>query len=213
MKTSVTMVRQMGGFDVQQRTKDGMFNATELLKQWNNINSNPKRDLSKFWTSVKVNEFIEALMEEENLDTPKQVYVKSRASRGKNAGTWVHPYLFIKLAMWINPKFEVKVVKFVYDELIRHRHNAGDNYRLLSESGMKIEGYDFSAVATAMNWIVFGRKAKELRQVATQDQLMELSELQTKLSFSIDMGYISTFPILMDELRKIYKIKQNKTPF
>lgn len=25
----------MGPFEVAQRTKDGMFNATELLRQWN----------------------------------------------------------------------------------------------------------------------------------------------------------------------------------
>lgn len=35
MKTNNIMVRPMGQFKVEQRTKDGMFNATALLKQWN----------------------------------------------------------------------------------------------------------------------------------------------------------------------------------
>ena len=35
MKTSVIMIRKMGDFDVHQRTKDGYFNATTRLKQWN----------------------------------------------------------------------------------------------------------------------------------------------------------------------------------
>lgn len=35
MKTNQIMVRPMGDFEVTQRTKDGFFNATELLKQWN----------------------------------------------------------------------------------------------------------------------------------------------------------------------------------
>lgn len=35
MKTSVTLMRTMGEFEVNQRTSDGMFNATILLKQWN----------------------------------------------------------------------------------------------------------------------------------------------------------------------------------
>ena len=30
------MIRKMGNFEVIQRTKDGFFNATALLKQWNN---------------------------------------------------------------------------------------------------------------------------------------------------------------------------------
>lgn len=35
--------------------------------------------------------------------------------------------------MWINPKFEVKVIKFAFDELIKYRNDAGDNYKLLTE--------------------------------------------------------------------------------
>lgn len=38
MKTNQIMTRPMGQFKVQQRTKDGYFNATALLKQWNNTN-------------------------------------------------------------------------------------------------------------------------------------------------------------------------------
>ena len=44
MKTNQNMIRKMGNFDVIQRTKDGFFNATTLLKQWNefvrNVNLN-----------------------------------------------------------------------------------------------------------------------------------------------------------------------------
>ncbi|MBC7407182.1 MAG: KilA-N domain-containing protein [Arcicella sp.] len=39
--------------------------------------------------------------------------IKSKANKGVNAGTWMHPILFIDFAMWINPKFKVKVLKFV----------------------------------------------------------------------------------------------------
>src|SRR5690554_4776115 len=104
MKTNQILVRQMGEFQVRQRTSDKMFNATSLLKQWNDVPSNPNRDLSKFWESSKVDEFLDALVDEGVLHTPKEGYVKSRASRGQNAGTWMHPYLFIKFAMWLNPR-------------------------------------------------------------------------------------------------------------
>ena len=33
MKTNQNLLRKMGEFDVTQRTSDGMFNATELMKQ------------------------------------------------------------------------------------------------------------------------------------------------------------------------------------
>lgn len=72
---------------------------------------------------------MEALVNEGILDTPKEGYVKSKASKGKNAGTWMHPYLFIKFAMWLSPKFEVKVINFVYDKLIEFRNESGENYK------------------------------------------------------------------------------------
>lgn len=30
---------------------------------------------------------------------------------------WMHPSLFIKFAMWLDPKFELDVIKTVYDNL------------------------------------------------------------------------------------------------
>ena len=36
------MKRQLANYIVEQRTKDGMFNATALLKQWNESNGQQK---------------------------------------------------------------------------------------------------------------------------------------------------------------------------
>lgn len=40
MKTNQVLERKMGESKVYQRTCDGMFNATILLKQWNNFVKN-----------------------------------------------------------------------------------------------------------------------------------------------------------------------------
>jgi len=199
MKTSVTMIRKMGEYDVHQRTKDGMFNATSLLKQFNN--GKRGKEINGFMKLQATKEFVVAIEESENLNTKKVVLT----SKGKNAGgTWMHPFLFIDFAMWINPTFKVSVIRFVYDELIKNRNIAGDNYILLSASGVKLKGYNFVEVAKAMQWIVFGKSGKGLRQKATNEQLEELNILQTKLSFAIDMGYIKTYKVLLSEMRKIY---------
>ena len=209
MKTNVVMVRKMGIFDVNQRTKDGMFNANSLLKQWNIANES-KKEIKDYFDNKSTQEFIEVLKSDQSTIGGIVPMVKSRASKGENAGTWMHPYLFIDFAMWINPKFKFEVIKFVYDELIKYRNDAGDNYISLSASGVKLKGYDFVEVAKAMQWIVFGKTGKELRQSATQKELVELNDLQSKLSFAIDMGYISTYPQLMSELRKIWNQKNRK---
>jgi len=216
MKTNVIMNRSMGGLKVNQRTKDSMFNATSLLDQWNKskgLEGRKGKRIDDFLKLKSTIEFIDALTEE-IINTDDSRYLEThKSTRGKNGGTWMHPYLFIDFAMWINPKFKVQVIKFVYDELIKNRHSAGDNYKLLSQSGVKLKGYNFSEIATAMNWIVFDKKGKNLRQSATQEELKELSEIQTKLSFAIDMGYIKSYPMLIAEMQEMYRIKKRKTPF
>ena len=209
MKTSVIMTRRMGQFNVLQRTKDGMFNATALLAQWNRTTGD-KKEITKFFENQATKQFIEALMEEENLHTQNSAYVKSRASRGDNSGTWMHPYLFVKFSMWLNPRFEVKVVKFVYDELIKFRTTAGDNYNVLARSIAALPDVDYSQVARGLNWIIFDKHERDIRNTATPKQLQALDDLQRKLAFSVDMGYIRTFPDLMNSMRKIYSRQHAK---
>jgi hypothetical protein len=209
MKTNVVMIRKMGQFNVEQRTRDGFFNATDLIKQWNKVSKNAKKDLSRFWDMDGVKEFIKTLMEEENLHTPAEVYVKSKASRGKNTGTWVHPILYIKLAMWLNPKFEYFVIRFVYDQLIEFRNSAGDNYKGLTASVQKFKDVDYVTMAKGLNYIIFNRHENGIRQTANQTELKELTELQKKLAFSIDMGFIKSFAELREAMLKIYYSKYN----
>lgn len=206
MKTNVNMIRKMGDFQVSQRTKDGMFNATTLLKQWNKF-SGQKKEVTKFFELDNTKEFINVLMGEENLHTYNLAYVKSKASRGENAGTWMHPYLFIKFAMWINPKFEYQVIKFVHDQLIEFRHSAGDLYIGLSSSASKFSDVDYREIAKALNWIVFNRHEKGIRQSANPNQLKEMIDIQKQLEFAIDMQYIRSFSQLLTEMRKLWHKK------
>jgi hypothetical protein len=212
MKTNVLMERKMGGLLFTQRTKDSFFSATQLLSQWNKNEKKSKKDkeVSRFIHLETTQNFINELVEAEIIHTHSEGYHTSRANKGENAGTWMHPYLFIKFAMWLSPKFEVECIKFIHDSLISNRKLAGTNYNLLSASGMKLKGYNFSEIAIAMQWIVFGEKGKNLRQKASEEQLKELYELEQKLSFAIDMGYIKSYDQLLSEMRKIWNQKNRK---
>ena len=64
MKTSVTMIRKMGAFDILQRTKDGYFDANVLLSQWNNNKGASRRRMNEFLESPKTIEFIDVIKEE-----------------------------------------------------------------------------------------------------------------------------------------------------
>lgn len=66
MKTNQEMVRYIDSFSVVQRTSDGYFDGTELLRQWNNVEGNPRRQMSKFLESDNTSEFLKALAEDES---------------------------------------------------------------------------------------------------------------------------------------------------
>jgi hypothetical protein len=212
------MVRKMGSFDVLQRTKDGYFDANALLSQWNARKDNPERRISRFLDSPKTKEFINEIQKEiPSAEMHNGIISAFYEKKGRNTSKgrtkdeiWMHPYLFIDFAMWLNPKFKLSVIKFVYDQLIKQRTLAGDNYKTLSSSIVKLKGYSFQEVAKAIQWIVYNKIGKELRQTATQEQLQEINEIQTKLAFAIDMNYITTYEQLLNEMRKMYNKKYQK---
>jgi len=215
MKTNQNMIRRMGAFEVTQRTKDEMFNATSLLKQWNKSIGAKEREgkrIDDFLNLQGTKEFLEVLSNDIN-NTENPRYLKPYTStRGKNGGTWMHPYLFIDFAMWLNPTFKLDVIKFVYDQLINSRHKAGDNYRELSGTGRMIPNYNFPQVARALNYIVFNKHGKNLRQKASQEELEEMAKIESDMSLLITMGYIKTFDELISKLRELYSNKHMKNP-
>lgn len=211
------MIRPLGKFTVCQRTSDGMFNATDLLRQWN-LNTGMQKQISHFMENAATKDFIQVIDCQEKISQRNSAessesisykIVKGNRTKSKPNEYWFHPFLFIDFAMWLNPKFKYDVIKFVYDQLIKFRHDAGDNYRSISSAIRTFLNKNYAQLAKALNYIIFGYHAEGLRQTATQAQLKELAELEQKFAFACDMGYIKNFEHLMNELRKIYQNKYN----
>jgi len=125
MKTNQIMIREQGFI---QRTSDGYFNATELISTWNKNNSQ-KKQLTQYKLLSSTIDFIEQL-KIEGIEIP---IISGRGS-GEKSGTWVHPKIFIDLAMWVSIEFKSKVIDYVIDGLIKSRHNAGDYYKEMTSA-------------------------------------------------------------------------------
>lgn len=209
MITNQVMKRPLGKFMVEQRTKDSMFNATNLLKQWNEV-SGEKKEITKFFDNDNTKEFISALLEEEKLDTQKSAYVKSKARLDRGGGTWMHPILFVKFAMWLNPRFEVQVIKFVYDQMLKYRNDAGDAYKELGTSICKIVNKKFMPVAMckvakAINCVVFGKHEHEMRnKQGEEEKQYELFNMERQIAMLINDGFLRSYDHVIEYLRKKY---------
>ena len=207
MKTNQVLIRKMGDYEILQRTSDGMFNATSLLKQWN-LSSGQQKQIGHYLENSATKEFIQALTEEQDSSYRNSVMIKSKANKGKNAGTWMDPLLFLDFAMWLNPAFKVKVLKFVYDELVRYRCDAGDSYREMAGAVKKVfpESLLPSAIqniAKALNHIVFGSHESDIRNRKGEENLLrELADLEKDITKFIDNGFIRSYDQIIDYLRR-----------
>lgn len=209
MNTNQIMIRPLANFKVEQRTKDGYFNSTELLKSWNLANSSNK-ELKDYLSNKATQEFIKALCEEENLNGDKSPYL---ATRGKNGGTWMHPLLFIDFAMWLNPTFKVKVLKFVSDQMLSYRNEAGEAYKQLASAMSKIctphEMKKYMPIlGKGINYIVTGRHEHQLRnEYGTEEKQKEYFELEKQVAMLIDDGFLKTPEDVANYLRTKFQKK------
>ena len=243
------MIRKMGNFEVNQRTKDGFFNATALLEQWNKSNPKEKRALDNFWKSTNLDKLmLEIVINEPYLleksssvnstydknafenqqvlntqnsgclkninldfDSLKKIVAKtSKANRGINKGTWLHPVMFVKFAMYLSPRFEYHVLRFVSDEMIKYRNLAGDSYKTLASHVATIVPKPLmpmamKKIAQGLNFIVFGDHKHAMRnEVGEETKQLELFQLQQKVADLIGDEFIKSVDELITYLRKLY---------
>lgn len=121
--------------------------------------------------------------------------------------------------MWLNPRFEVQVIKFVYDQMLKYRNDAGDAYKDMSAAISTIIPKDFmqramQKVGEALNWVVFNAHEKMLRnKTGEESKMRELFEFERKVAELINDGFIKDYTSLLTYLRKKYQEKNYPTVF
>lgn len=124
MKTEVVMQRELFGKQISQQSKTEFFSATDLAtagNYWRAANGLPLFKLQDWFKQKNVKEFMAEI---------EIKYGKAKvATRGRNAHTWVHPLLFIDMALFISPKLKIEVYTWLFDNLIKFRNESGDSYK------------------------------------------------------------------------------------
>jgi hypothetical protein len=197
MKTTQLMQREFLGSVIDQRTDNGYFNATSLLLLYNEKTNQNKR-FADFWENNQTKEFLQALVNELNSNNGNLAHLGTSikmgtveedlfiTKRGNKGSTFMHPYLFIEFAAWLNAEFRVKLYKWIYDNLIDFRNQAGDYYKemCLAINEKYLEFYDkkpdpllFIKEANYLNQLVFGEN-KGHRNDANEIELALMNRLQ-----------------------------------
>ena len=185
MITSVVMKRKLFDREISQNTKNSFFSATDLVKAGNRyrlLNELEPFNLKNWFYSKSSKEFIDSL---------ERKYGKVKiSSRGKNGHTWVHPLLFIDIALAISPELKIEVYEWLFDELIKSRSGSGDSYK-------KMCGYLYANYSNKRNFPVYiSDVAKKIKlacnikddwQNATEEQLKLRDKIHDNISLLADI--------------------------
>jgi len=129
METQVVMKRELFGMPISQKSKTEFFSATDLVRagnKWRRLNELSDFNISSWFKKDSTVEFINELESKFG-----KVYTKGRG-RGKH--TWMHPLLFIDLALAVIPKLKIEVYEWLFEHLIKNRNQSGDSYKLMCGS-------------------------------------------------------------------------------
>ena len=129
MQTEVIMKREIFGKEISQKSKSEFFSATDLVRAGNIWRGGQGMDMFKMsaWLQQKgVKEFISSL--------ESQFGKVLISGRGRGNHTWVHPFLFIDMALAISPSLKIEVYKWIYDSLLKYRNDSGDSYKKMTGS-------------------------------------------------------------------------------
>ena len=124
MQTEVIMQRELFGMTIAQKSKSEFFSATDLVRagnKWRMSNGLSAFDLTAYFRQKGTQEFITEL---------EQKFGKVKISgNGRGNHSWVHPFLFIDIALAISPKLKIETYEWLFDNLIRYRNDSGDSYK------------------------------------------------------------------------------------
>lgn len=215
MKTNVTMMshedRTLYGVVIRQETKTGFMSLTDLqeaytharvLNGWKDYRishvfeseSNHERIyyLMKEQGFIKAGfpEFMERVQNEGITKVLKAFGVYKTTGRGENKRVMCNPYIWVLVAMELNPQLYAKVVTWLTDRLILNRIEAGNFYKSLSSALRTVNNPDYKAIAIALNKKIFGRHEIGIRNTASEKELDELARLEDRIAFAIERGYI-----------------------
>lgn len=188
MVTTQILQRPFFGKVIRQNHHTTYLCANDIFEVGNAYRKNcgmEKVNMEKYMRNKKTKEFIQAIMRKESVSEP--IFT----SRGRNALTWVHPFVALDILMWLNPDFKVEAIRIIYDSVCVFRDKSGDSYKELSlaiDKHLKLPpaqtGLAISSIATQIK--------KHIRvddwNTATQEQLELRDKIHRDMLLLIEVG-------------------------
>ena len=226
MKTNVTMLsdtdRNLFGVTIRQQTNGELLSLSDLQEAYTHARVQygwPEKRTDHIIAYEDNTERIFYILREQKLlgdnctltyfyekvknigiiKTLKEYGVYKTTGRGSNRQKLCNPYIWMLVAMELNPMLYAKVVTWVTDKLILNRIEAGDFYKELSSALYKLPDTNYSELGKSLNIKIFGKHEPGLRNKGSEKELENLKKLEYGLAFAINQGFVKN----MADVKKI----------
>lgn len=129
------------------------------------------------------------------------VYKTTGARQTKQ--TYCDPYIWILLALELNPMIYANVVIWLTDTLVFDRIEAGTEYMPMNSKIKEIiPNPNYQTYAKLINKKVFGKHVAGMRNLASANELRQIADVEKQIITAIDMKWIKNEKGLIEFLNK-----------
>jgi hypothetical protein len=228
MKTNVIMKskdRELFGIVIRQETKNNFLSVTELQKAYEIARWQygwSEADISSLMQSQKFKERIYYVLKDRDvIKTELSAFIEMCKEHGitkvlKGLNLWkttgarqnktvmCDPYVWIAIALELNPMVYAKVITFITDSLMFDRIEAGDEFKPMNAAIKKvIPKPDYRKYSIAINERVFGKHMTGMRNLASSEELKKIIKIEQFVSQGIEIGMIKNDDQIMYSITKI----------
>lgn len=210
---------------IRQETKTSFMNLSDLQEAYTHarvLNGWGRKDIQHDVLNSKSNteRIYYLLAEQKIINTDFTVFMEDVAKNGivkvlKACGayrttgarntktTWCNPYIWVLVALELNPQLYAKVVIWLTDKLIVNRIEAGDlNNDLRSALAKNIQQPDYPEINKALNIKTFGHHETGMRNLASQEELKKLYLLESNIAFCVNHKILTDSDSVINAINK-----------
>lgn len=226
MKSNVILTsadRSLFGITIRQNTKEQFLSVTDLQKayetaRWqygwsdrriNDILSGADTKLRIYYLlkerniiKTEIPAFTEMIEREGITKVLKGLNLWKTTGRGENKQVMSDPYLWMLLALELNPMIYAKVIIWLADTLILDRLEAGSEYKPMNSAiNTIVKSPNYPLYAKEINKRVFGNHISGMRNLASAKELRQIADIEKMIIKAIENKWLKDEQSVIDFIR------------